>query len=48
LDSTSKSISNDIELNENEYYFIEVFHTNGAGTGYLTLSMEVENISGIR
>lgn len=28
-------------MTENEYYYIEVYHLNGGGPGYLTLSMEV-------
>lgn len=28
-------------MTENEYYYIEVYHLNGGGSGYLTLSMEI-------
>jgi hypothetical protein len=45
LDSTDavKSISDNIALTADSYYFIEVFHVNAGGLGHLTLSMEVEN-----
>jgi hypothetical protein len=35
-------------LTQDEYYYIELYHVNGGGTGYVTLSMEVEDKSGQR
>ena len=41
--NTIKPISETIALTADEYYYIEVYHLNGASTGYLTLSMELES-----
>jgi hypothetical protein len=40
---TIKTISDSIALFENEYYYIELYHINGGGSGHATLSMEVSN-----
>ncbi|CAD8206675.1 unnamed protein product [Paramecium pentaurelia] len=37
------SISDYINLEEGQYYQIQINHTNGAGPGYLTVSVEIED-----